>query len=276
MFMKAKNTILTVFLTAATALVVSCQTKFKKQSEKLILIETTEGNITIKLYNETPQHRDNFLKLVEQNFYDGILFHRVIKNFMIQCGDPDSKNPQPEKQYGSGGPGYTIPAEINTKFIHKKGALAAARTGDQVNPERKSSGSQFYIVVGKKATDEELDQREMSISQQPLQKIFNDMIEKEKKKALAQGVKLNHDTLVNEVRSKVLAKWEKMDKFKYTPAQRELYKTIGGTPFLDSQYTVFGEVTLGLNVVEKISVTETERGDRPVKDILILKMTVLP
>jgi cyclophilin family peptidyl-prolyl cis-trans isomerase len=275
MFMKTKSSVLAVFLIVATVLSVSCQTKSKKMSEKQVLIETTEGNITIKLYNETQQHRDNFLKLAEQDFYNGIIFHRVIKDFMIQVGDPDSKNPQPGKQYGIGGPSYTVPAEINLKYIHKKGALAAARTGDQVNPERKSSGSQFYIVTGKVATDEQLNQTEVGIGQQPMQQMFNEMIEEEEKRLKAQGVKINYDTLINDIRSKVLAKWETMDKFKYTPEQRESYKTIGGTPFLDGQYTVFGEVTQGLDIVEKIGAAQTAPGDRPVKDILILKMKVL-
>ncbi|MDR1055116.1 MAG: peptidylprolyl isomerase [Prevotellaceae bacterium] len=125
----------------------------KSLTNVTILIETTEGNIKAKLYDETPLHRDNFVKLVKDHFYDGVIFHRVISNFMIQGGDPDSKNPQPDARYGSGGPGYTIPAEFNSTLFHKKGALAAARLGDQANPEKASSGSQFYIVQGQKFPD---------------------------------------------------------------------------------------------------------------------------
>lgn len=131
------------------------------KKETMVLIKTTKGNITIKLYNETPQHRDNFIKLVKEKFYDGVLFHRVIKDFMVQCGDPESVGAAANAQLGSGGPGYTIPAEINPKFIHKKGALAAARTADQINPKRESSGSQFYIVQGNKYNDAQLDNFEM-------------------------------------------------------------------------------------------------------------------
>jgi len=224
--MKAKHVALAVFLTAATALNSFCQPKKqnnKTVEEKIILIETSLGSLKVKLYNETPQHRDNFLKLVNEGFYDGLIFHRVIKNFMIQGGDPQSRNPQPGRQYGSGGPDYTIPAEFNTAFIHKKGALSAARTGDQVNPEKRSSGSQFYIVQGKKMSDQELDQ---------------------------------------------------MGKLKYTPEQRNVYKTVGGTPFLDGGYTVFGETIEGLDVIDKIAAVETSSGDRPVQDVMILKMTV--
>ncbi len=140
-----------LFLSTILLMLVSCRDK-----ERIVQISTRYGDIKVKLYNETPKHRDNFIKLAEQGFYDGTLFHRVIKEFMIQGGDPDSKNAQPGQMLGSGGPGYTIPAEIIPGMIHKKGALSAARQGDQVNPKRESSGSQFYVVQGKKWTDEEL------------------------------------------------------------------------------------------------------------------------
>ncbi|MDR2938556.1 MAG: peptidylprolyl isomerase [Prevotellaceae bacterium] len=243
--------------------------------EKTILIETNLGNIKVKLYNETPQHRDNFVKLAEEGFYNGLIFHRVIKDFMVQAGDPQSRNPQPGRQYGAGDPGFTIPAEFNTALIHKKGALSAARTGDQVNPEKRSSGSQFYIVQGKKMSDQELNQMEMNVSQQPLQKMFNEIIAAEEQKLRAQGVKINYDSLVDVARQQVMAKWETMEKFKYTPQQREAYKTLGGTPFLDGGYTVFGETIEGLDVVDKIAAVQTAPGDRPVQDVMILKMTVL-
>ncbi|MDR1416530.1 MAG: peptidylprolyl isomerase [Prevotellaceae bacterium] len=243
--------------------------------EKIVLIETTLGSIKVKLYNETPQHRDNFLKLAEEGFYDSLIFHRVIKGFMVQAGDPASRNPQPDQRYGAGGPGYTIPAEINpAQLIHKKGALSAARTGDQVNPEKRSSGSQFYIVQGRVASDPELEQTEVSIGQQPLQSMFSQMLAEEIQKLQAQGLPINQDSLVNDVRQKILARWESMEKFKYTPEQREIYKTAGGTPFLDGAYTVFGEVVEGLDVVDKIADVETQPGDRPTSDVLIVKMTV--
>ncbi|MGL4908929.1 MAG: peptidylprolyl isomerase, partial [Bacteroidales bacterium] len=249
--------------------------KTKKNVEKQILIETTHGNIKIKLYNETPQHRDNFIKLAKEGYYDSLLFHRVIKDFMVQAGDPKSRNPKPGQQYGSGGPEYTIPAEFNPKFFHKKGALSAARTGDQINPEKRSSGSQFYIVQGKKLSDKELDQMETSISQQPLQAIFQKMMAEEEKALQTRGVQINYDSLVNEVRQKVLAQWETMEKFKYSEEQRNIYKTDGGTPFLDNNYTVFGETIEGLDVIDKIATSPTQPGDRPTQDIFIVKMTVL-
>jgi peptidyl-prolyl cis-trans isomerase B (cyclophilin B) len=197
------------------------------QSTK-VLIETSMGNITIMLYDETPLHRDNFIKLVESNFYDSILFHRVINNFMIQAGDPTSKNAAPDVLLGDSDTDYTIPAEFDyPKYYHKKGALAAARTSDDENPERRSSGSQFYIVQGRTFTDEKLDKYEAHL-----------------------GIKM--------------------------PAEiREYYKTIGGTPHLDTQYTVFGEVVEGMDVVNAIAAVETNKDDRPLVDVRILKMKII-
>ncbi|MBR4583352.1 MAG: peptidylprolyl isomerase [Bacteroidales bacterium] len=197
------------------------------QSTK-VLIETSKGNITVMLYDETPLHRDNFIKLVEGNFYDSILFHRVINNFMIQAGVPTSKNAAPDVLLGDSDTDYTIPAEFDyPKYYHKKGALAAARTGDDENPERRSSGSQFYIVQGRTFTDEKLDKYEAHL-----------------------GIKM--------------------------PAEiREYYKTIGGTPHLDTQYTVFGEVVEGMDVVNAIAAVETNKDDRPLVDVRILKMKII-
>lgn len=197
------------------------------QSTK-VLIETSMGNITVMLYDETPLHRDNFIKLVESNFYDSILFHRVINNFMIQAGDPTSKNAATDVLLGDADTDYTIPAEFDyPKYYHKKGALAAARTGDDENPERRSSGSQFYIVQGRTFTDEKLDKYESHL-----------------------GIKM--------------------------PAEiREYYKTIGGTPHLDTQYTVFGEVLEGMDVVNAIAAVETNKDDRPLVDVRILKMKII-
>ena len=175
--------------------------------------------MTVQLSNATPLHRDNFIKLAEEGYLDGMLFHRVIEGFMIQGGDPDSKKAKPNQALGMGGPGYTIPAEFVDSLVHVKGALSAARQGDQVNPEKRSSGSQFYIVQGKPLTKDELD-----------------MIEARK------GIR-------------------------YTKDQREAYLNIGGTPFLDRDYTVFGHVIKGIDVIDKIAAEETGAQDRPVKDI---------
>jgi cyclophilin family peptidyl-prolyl cis-trans isomerase len=188
----------------------------------VVEIETPYGNIRVKLYNETPLHQENFLKLVSEKYYDDQIFHRVIKGFMIQAGDPDSRNAAPGQALGRGGPGYTIPAEINKDLFHKKGAVAAARLPDNVNPRKESSGSQFYIVQGRKYTPAELDQMERN----------------------------GYHIL-------------------FTEEQRKAYTTIGGTPHLDYDYTVFGEVIDGLDVVDKIASVKKDSRDRPLTDIKI-------
>lgn len=185
----------------------------------MVKISTDYGDMEVKLYDETPKHRDNFVKLVKSGFFDGLLFHRVINGFMIQGGDPDSRDAKPGQLLGNGGPGYTIPAEFRDDLFHKKGALAAAREGDAVNPEKASSGSQFYIVQGKKYTDEELD-------------------------ALGQKMQVQ-----------------------FSDEQRKTYREAGGTPFLDHNYTVFGEVVSGLDVIDKIASVQTDDNNRPLKDI---------
>ncbi len=192
----------------------------KKSKETMVDIITEQGTIRVKLYDETPLHRDNFLKLAKEGFYDGTLFHRIIKNFMIQGGDPNSKTAQPGQMLGNGDVGYTIPAEFNEKLIHKKGALCAARTS---NPQKASSGCQFYIVQG---------------------------------------------NLIDEAQ---LSQLGARRKTPYTPEQILTYKTIGGTPFLDTEYTVYGEVVSGLDVLDKIASVQTQPGDRPAQDV---KMTM--
>ena len=219
----------------AVGMIAAKPQRIKKQRQKMVKIETTLGTIKVKLYDETPLHRDNFLKLVEDEFYEGVLFHRVIKDFMIQAGDPESKTADSLTHLGAGGVGYTVPAEIVfPQLYHKRGALAAARQGDMVNPEKKSSGCQFYIVQGQTFTDEQLDQMEKRIAYQLRMR----------------------------------------EPFHYTEEQRIAYKTFGGTPHLDGQYTVFGEVVEGFDVLQKISEVETGRGDRPVEDIRIVKVKV--
>lgn len=213
-----------LFLLTVNFITLTAQNETKVK-EPRVLITTEFGNIIVKLYNETPYHRDNFLKLVKEGFYNDLLFHRIIKDFMIQGGDPNSKNAEPGQQLGMGSPGYTLPAEINPNLFHKKGALSAARTGDQGNPQRRSSGSQFYLVHGKVLSDSDIEQLTRN-------------------------------------------------GFVLTPQQIETYKTIGGTAFLDAQYTVFGKIVEGLEVLEKIIVVPTQAGDRPVKDVK-MTMTVL-
>lgn len=227
------------FLLLASFVLVSCSLlKQGKQKEQKVLIQTTEGDITLKLYNETPLHRDNFIRLVKAKTYNGVLFHRVIETFMIQGGDPTSKTAAPDVMLGDGDVGYTVPAEFRTPAIyHKYGVLAAAREGDESNPEKASSGCQFYIVVGKKFTDEQLDKLQES--------------------KIARYGHANDST------------------YKFSPRARRDYKTIGGTPHLDGNYTVYGEVLKGMDVVERISKVETNDEDRPVKDIRIIRMKLV-
>lgn len=212
-------------------LLFSCasQQKLRKADlKKDVVLETNYGNLRVRLSDETPQHRDNFLKLAKSKYYDGVLFHRVINKFMIQAGDPDSRKAAAGKALGEGGPGYTIPAEFKSDLFHKKGVIAAAREGDDVNPQKASSGSQFYIVQGKVWTDGGLDTLEIK--------------------------RLNGRKIPSE--------------------QRTAYKTIGGTPHLDQNYTVFGEVIDGLDVIDKIAAVATSKGkdkDRPLKDVVIKK-----
>ena len=244
-----------------------------------VKIQTSEGDIIVRLYDETPKHRDNFIKLIQQDFYNGTLFHRVIKDFMIQGGDPDSKNAPAGKNLGVGGPGYTIPAEfVYPRFFHKRGALSAARQGDEVNPERESSGSQFYIVWGKTYNSSELKQMEKQMAMQQEQAIINLLVQKHREEILdmrrnrdRNGLQMLQDQLTSETES--IAK--EKGKPSFTPEQVETYTTIGGTPFLDNQYTVFGEVEEGLDIVEKIQNCETLRNDRPQKDIKIERISII-
>jgi len=209
------SALLILAVTISVAQAPKAQTTAQKQTK--ILIETEYGNMTAVLYNETPQHRDNFVKLIKQGWYNGSIFHRVIRNFMIQGGGKESQ---------MNDPGYTIPAEFNSKYFHKKGALAAARKPDQVNPKKASSGSQFYIVQGQVLKDQQLDM------------------------------------------------FEKQTNKKISAERRAAYKTVGGTPHLDDEYTVFGEVISGLDVIDKIAAVQTGSGDKPVKDVK-MKITVI-
>ena len=255
------------------------QTNHHMENEKrtLVKLETTMGNITVALYNETPKHRDNFIKLVKEGVYDSTLFHRVIKQFMIQAGDPDSKNASDTAMLGSGDVGYTISAEFHPTFFHKKGVLAAARQGDDVNPEKASSGCQFYIVTGRKFTEPQLLGMENKINEQHEEALFDSLarqhmkeIYKMRKAGDNAGLLELQDTL--EAQARELA--DKEEKFRFTPEQIKAYSTVGGAPHLDGSYTVFGEVTEGMEVVENIEIAKTNRADRPVENIRILKASI--
>ena len=232
-----------------------------------VRIQTMLGDIVVRLYDETPLHRDNFLKLAKEGYYDGTLFHRVIKDFMVQGGDPDSKGAPSGKMLGVGGPGYTIEAEIKDTLFHKRGALAAARQGDQVNPERRSSGSQFYFVWGQVYNENQLRQFSKQLRMQRMQEAFNALAAEHRAEIMQLRRERNREGL-QELQDRLAAEAEKkVGSAGLSEEQVKIYSTVGGTPHLDGQYTVFGEVEEGLDVVEMIQGTATGRGDRPVDDI---------
>lgn len=259
----------------------SCRSGIKngEDMETLVKIETSAGDIKVKLYNETPKHRDNFIKLVKEGTYEGTLFHRVIKDFMIQAGDPESKNAPKGKMLGAGDVGYTVPAEfVYPKFFHKKGALSAARQGDAVNPKKESSGCQFYIVTGKVYNDSTLLQMERQMNENKVSVFFNELAKKHMKEIYKMR-KANDEDGLYDLQEKLIAQAQELaakePEFRFTPEQVEAYTTVGGTPHLDGEYTVFGEVVEGMDVVDKIQQVKTDRSDRPEEDVKIIKATIL-
>lgn len=262
---------------------VACKSGQKKdgnmEKETVLKIETSMGDIKVKLYNETPKHRDNFIKLAKDGTYNGTLFHRVIKDFMVQAGDPESKNAPKGKMLGSGDVGYTVPAEfVYPKYFHKKGALSAARQGDEVNPKKESSGCQFYIVTGKVFNDSTLLNMEQQKNQNKVTEAFNALAQKHMKeiykmrKANDQdGLYALQDTLFIQAEAEAA----KQPDFHFTPEQIKAYTTAGGTPHLDGEYTVFGEVVEGMDIVDKIQQVKTDRSDRPEEDVKIINVSVI-
>ena len=243
-----------------------------------VKIETTMGEIVVELYNETPKHRDNFIKLAKEGVYDSTLFHRVIRQFMIQAGDPESKNAADTAQLGSGDVGYTIPAEFVPKFYHKKGALAAARMGDDVNPERASSGCQFYIVTGRKFRESQLLDMAGQKNNARMDTLFNQLARKHMKEIYKLRKANDQDGLLelqDSLEAQAYALYKEEEPFMFTPEQVASYTTIGGAPHLDGAYTVFGQIVSGMETVEKIEGTKTGKADRPVENVRILKATVL-
>lgn len=247
------------------------------KEDVIVDISTSMGDIKVRLFGDTPRHRDNFIKLAKEGYYDGVLFHRVINEFMVQTGDPESKNAPKGKMLGSGGPDYTIEAEfVYPKHFHKRGALAAARQGDQVNPDRRSSGSQFYIVTGKTYGENEMAQLEQQLQYAQQQGIFQRLAAENMDKIRQMQASGDRDGLMK-LQDELIAITEAeaaKSPAKLTEEQRKAYTTEGGTPHLDNQYTVFGEVISGMDVIDAIQKVDTDRNDRPTEDVKILSVKV--
>jgi peptidyl-prolyl cis-trans isomerase B (cyclophilin B) len=250
--------------------ILSCLTACTQKKDYVVTIKTKYGDMVAILYDETPKHKENFIKLAKEHYFDSLLFHRVIEGFMIQGGDPESKKAKPGQRLGNGGPSYTIDAEINPKYFHEKGSLSAARLGDQMNPQKASSGSQFYIVQGKK-----ISENEMKIDQQKFSAGFQQFFQKPENAPY-------RDTLSQFYQRQDQAGYESyimklkpvMEKQLGISVEKEInpeivkaYSTVGGTPTLDGQYTVFGKVIKGLEVIDKIAAQPKDRADRPTEDI---------
>jgi cyclophilin family peptidyl-prolyl cis-trans isomerase len=251
-------------------LFISCQGKLDLgKKDRMVEVETEYGNLKIRLYDETPAHRDNFLKLTHENYFDGTLFHRVIDGFMIQGGDPDSKGVKLGQRLGEGGPGYHLPAEIKTTLFHKRGVLAAAREGDDVNPEKKSAGSQFYIAQGKIYTPAELDSLQLKLNGKLKSSIFK-KVQMEKAEFLSkcqmEGKLEKLTEAIDHIKFEVDSMFT-LEKIVFSEEQIKAYTTVGGIPHLDGNYTVFGEVIEGMDLIDSIARVENDDFDRPLKDI---------
>jgi peptidylprolyl isomerase len=244
-------------------------------SKETVVIETAFGTMHLKLFEETPLHKANFLKLVKEGTLDSLLFHRVINQFMIQGGDPLSKWAEPGDSLGHGDLGYTIPAEFNDKLIHRKGRLAAAREGDDINPQMASSASQFYLVMGRKRTPEELKKYEERINKTLYVRCAREFLATPQGKELKQKYNYYKNLSASDsaafintlIEAQVRTAYEKQAEYKFSDYQTETYTTVGGTPHLDGTYTVFGEVVKGMDLIDKIAAVKTDKRDRPLQDV---------
>lgn len=248
-------------------------TGFGNKKYKLVEIETNMGTIKVKLYEDTPNHSENFLKLAKEKHYDSLLFHRVIKDFMIQGGSSDSKKAAKGQRVGASEPEYTLEAEISPEHHHFKGALAAARQGDHVNPEKRSSGEQFYMVHGRTYTDAELDQIEKKKLATAMNKVGDELykeVKAEHQRYLRTGQRQKADSIIRDINTKIKKQFDGENPYAFTSEVRGLYKSVGGAPFLDGDYTVFGEVVEGMDIIDKIAAVKTDRNDRPEEDVVIL------
>jgi cyclophilin family peptidyl-prolyl cis-trans isomerase len=261
----------TLFMLLFSGALSSCNNNSEK--ETLVMLRTNFGDIKIRLENSTPGHRDNFISLVKSGFYDSIRFHRVIDNFMIQAGDPSTKmeiNDETSAKYI-----YTIPAEINDSLYHRKGVIAAARQGDQVNPERASSGTQFYIVEGRVFNDDELDDIETRINATVQQAVFYKHLKAERDRVMESGDTKTAAEIQEFASMLTYDEIAEMEPYVIPESRREVYRTAGGTPHLDWQYTVFGEVIEGMDVVTSIASVETDSRDKPVEEVIILEAKIV-
>jgi peptidyl-prolyl cis-trans isomerase B (cyclophilin B) len=266
------NRLLLLVILSVTTLFTSCAQKSQK-SDYVVTIKTSYGDMVAILYDETPKHKDNFVKLAKEHYFDSLLFHRVIAGFMIQAGDPNSKRAQAGQPLGNGGPGYTVDAEFNPKFYHEKGTLSAARLGDQQNPTKASSGSQFYIVQGTIIPEANMD--ELKIDQMKLNMCFRQVMQNPANKPLIDS--LNQVYMSGDMeayKKKIFSLVPRLEKETNTKIMKDVsadkikaYTTSGGAPHLDGEYTVFGKVIKGLEVIDKIAAVQKDGGDRPVEDI---------
>ncbi|WP_251621176.1 peptidylprolyl isomerase [Odoribacter lunatus] len=246
----------------------------RRNEENTFVIKTNVGEIHIRLYDVTPEHRDNFVKLVKEKYYEGMLFHRVIPDFVIQTGDPASRNARSQMILGAGDIGYKIDAEIRPELIHKRGVIAAAREGDNVNPERRSSGSHFYIVQGHVYRPGELDSVVEQINFRRQQTLFDKVKQQYEVEIRAYESAKDYDALM-ELNKKISEQVSELfagEKFILTEEQRKSYTTEGGIPFLDGAYTIFGEVTKGMDVVDRITKLKTDENNRPERDVKIIEI----
>lgn len=248
-------------------------TSCAQKSDYVVTIKTSQGEMVAILYDETPKHKENFIKLAKEHYFDSLLFHRVIQGFMIQGGDPDSKKAKPETKLGMGGPGYTIDAEFNPKYFHEKGSLSAARWDDQQNPTKASNGSQFYIVQGTVFSENELKTDQAKLNQ-GLQKYFENRANKPVYDSLVKLYQANnlkgYQTYLISLKPVVEQETGlKLDK-DISPERLKAYTTVGGAPHLDDQYTVFGKVIKGLDVIDKIASVPKGAGNRPQEDIRMM------
>ncbi len=270
--LRKMNRLFSILLLLALTFLVSCAGLKSDKKETKVEIETSFGTMKFRLYNDTPEHRDNFIKLTKEAYFNELLFHRVIKGFMVQGGDPNSKNAPAGNRLGNGGPNYTLPAEIKPSHFHKRGVLSAARKGNKLNPEKRSSGSQFFVVQGTIYTNEELDlleqEQNKKITNQKVQEMINSQSETINR-LVKSGQRDSLNIFIADIQEKVETENRDTVQFKLSQEQRELYTTVGGYPSLDGEYSVFGEMIEGFDVLDKIAEVETDRFDRPIQDIIM-------